>query len=450
VSPASLPRIAVLVSGGGSNLQALLDAGAQGRLPSGELALVLSDRAGAYALERARVARLPAVCLPRRGREAVDWERELLGLLREHRIDLLVLAGFLSILGPMVIQAYPGRILNVHPSLIPAFCGRGYYGLRVHEAALARGVKLTGATVHLVNEEPDGGPILLQQAVKVLPGDTPQSLQRRVMEQAEWQLLPLAVERVCHGLLTERNQHAMLDLCRLLRDNPYPGRGLVMGMDPSGGRALLAYFIMGRSENSRNRVFFEQDGELRIRLHKTQSAGDTDLILYRPTATYNRQLIVTNGDQTDTILVALSRGGSFESALRGRSFEPDAPHFTPRISGVMTLGADGVQTRLSILRAADSEGSACDRLFFEYPGLPGRGRFLHTYQGDGAPLPAFEGEPRAVAIPGDIPAFAKEIWDSLNVDNRVALWVRAVSLEGGPEESYLFNRHPVQKGEAHA
>lgn len=211
MSPVSLPRIAVLVSGGGSNLQALLDAGAQGRLPSGELALVLSDRAGAYALERARVARLPAVCLPRRGREAADWERELLGLLREHRIDLLVLAGFLSILGPMVIQAYPGRILNVHPSLIPAFCGRGYYGLRVHEAALARGVKLTGATVHLVNEEPDGGPILLQQAVKVLPGDTPQSLQRRVMEQAEWQLLPLAVERVCHGLLTERNQHAKND-----------------------------------------------------------------------------------------------------------------------------------------------------------------------------------------------------------------------------------------------
>ncbi|HPA60226.1 MAG TPA: IMP cyclohydrolase [Clostridia bacterium] len=241
-----------------------------------------------------------------------------------------------------------------------------------------------------------------------------------------------------------------LDLCRLLRDNPYPGRGLVMGLDPSGDKALQAYFIMGRSENSRNRVFFEQDGELRIRLHQARSAGDTDLILYRPTATCGRQLIVTNGDQTDTILAAVRRGGSFESALRGRSFEPDAPHFTPRISGMMILRPDGLQSSLSILRAADSQGSACDRLFFEYPGLPGQGRFLHTYLGDGAPLPAFEGEPRAVAIPGDIAGFAKGIWDSLNADNRVALWVRAVSLKGGTQESYLFNRHPAQKGATHA
>ena len=241
-----------------------------------------------------------------------------------------------------------------------------------------------------------------------------------------------------------------LDLCRLLRDNPYPGRGLVMGLDPSGDKALQAYFIMGRSENSRNRVFFEQDGELRIRLHQARSAGDTDLILYRPTATRGRQLIVTNGDQTDTILAAVNRGDSFESALRGRCFEPDAPHFTPRISGMMTLRPDGLQTSLSILRAADSQGSACDRLFFEYPGLPGQGRFLHTYLGDGAPLPAFEGEPRAVAIPGDIAGFAKGIWGSLNADNRVALWVRAVSLKGGTQESYLFNRHPAQKGATHA
>ncbi|HOQ63204.1 MAG TPA: IMP cyclohydrolase, partial [Clostridia bacterium] len=158
----------------------------------------------------------------------------------------------------------------------------------------------------------------------------------------------------------------------------------------------------------------------------------------------------TNGDQTDTILAAVRRGGSFESALRGRSFEPDAPHFTPRISGMMILRPDGLQSSLSILRAADSQGSACDRLFFEYPGLPGQGRFLHTYLGDGAPLPAFEGEPRAVAIPGDIAGFAKGIWDSLNADNRVALWVRAVSLKGGTQESYLFNRHPAQKGATHA
>ena len=192
--------IAVLVSGGGTNLQALIDAERAGRLKSGRIALVVSDRPGAYALTRAENAGIETLTLVR---GAAGWEDKLLAALRGRGIRLVVLAGFLSILGAPIIAAYPGRILNVHPSLIPAFCGKGYYGLRVHQAALRRGVRLTGATVHLVNEEPDGGPILMQKAVPVLEGDTPETLQQRVMREAEWLLLPLAAEQVAHRLLEE-------------------------------------------------------------------------------------------------------------------------------------------------------------------------------------------------------------------------------------------------------
>lgn len=179
----------MLVSGGGTNLQALLDASARGELPDAEIALVVSNKEGAYALERAKKAGVEALYL---GPE--DFEAKLEAELAARGIGLIVLAGFLRILSPEFTARWPRRILNIHPSLIPAFCGRGYYGLRVHEAALARGVKLTGATVHFVNEIPDGGEIILQKAVPVLPGDTPELLQRRVMEQAEWQLLPKAVQ----------------------------------------------------------------------------------------------------------------------------------------------------------------------------------------------------------------------------------------------------------------
>ncbi|MDI9520459.1 MAG: phosphoribosylglycinamide formyltransferase [Bacillota bacterium] len=189
--------VAVLVSGGGTNLQALLDAGARGEIRHGKIALVLSDRKGAYALERAKKANIPALAFDRKelGLEAV--EAAFKSALEEHGIKIIVLAGFLSILSSDFIRQYEGRILNVHPSLIPAFCGPGFYGLKVHEAALSRGVKLTGATVHLVNEEADGGPILQQKAVKVLPSDTPQTLQKRVMEEAEWVILPQCVEELC-------------------------------------------------------------------------------------------------------------------------------------------------------------------------------------------------------------------------------------------------------------
>ena len=193
-------KIAVLVSGGGTNLQAILDSQARGENPHGRVALVVASKPGVYALERAEKAGVPGVVVCRKdyaGSEAFD--AALLAALRGHGIDLVVLAGFLSILGRGGRAAYPERILNVHPSLIPSFCGEGMYGLRVHQAALAKGVKVTGATVHFVNEVCDGGRILAQQAVAVLPGDTPEVLQKRVMEQAEWKLLPKAVAMVCSG-----------------------------------------------------------------------------------------------------------------------------------------------------------------------------------------------------------------------------------------------------------
>ncbi len=188
-------RIAVLVSGGGTNLQALLDAQQSGVLHSGEIVLVVSNNSKAYALERAAKAGVETAV-----RKGPAFEDELRVLLQQYRIDLIILAGFMRILSESFTSEWPNRILNVHPSLIPAFCGKGYYGLRVHEEALRRGVKVTGATVHFVNEIPDGGEIILQKAVDVLPGDTPEQLQRRVMEQAEWILLPQAAELVSKGV----------------------------------------------------------------------------------------------------------------------------------------------------------------------------------------------------------------------------------------------------------
>ena len=194
-------RVAVLVSGGGTNLQAIIDAKAAGKIPSAELALVLASNEKAYALTRAANAGIESTVLRKaKGEESSLYGERLLAVLREHRIDLVVLAGFLTILPENVIRAYDHRILNVHPSLIPSFCGDGFYGLRVHEAALAKGVKVTGATIHFVNEITDGGDIIAQKAVEVLPDDTPETLQKRVMVEAEWVLLPQAVETVAKSL----------------------------------------------------------------------------------------------------------------------------------------------------------------------------------------------------------------------------------------------------------
>ena len=199
-------RIAVFVSGGGTNLQALLDAQKSGALHSGQIALVVASKPGVYALERAAQAGVPSVVVSRKDcADQAEFEEKILAALEEHGIDLIVLAGFMSILSADFTRRFPDRILNVHPALIPSFCGKGFYGLKVHEAALAYGVKVTGATVHYVNEIPDGGQILLQKAVEILPGDTPEILQRRVMEQAEWILLPQATEIVAARLEHERS-----------------------------------------------------------------------------------------------------------------------------------------------------------------------------------------------------------------------------------------------------
>ena len=190
-------RICVFVSGGGTNLQALIDAQKSGIIKNGEIALVLSSNREAYALERAKKASIDSVCVVKKEfASQIDFENKVIEILEENKIDLIVLAGFMTILTEHFTSKYPKRIINVHPALIPSFCGKGFYGLHVHEAALSYGVKVTGATVHFVNEIPDGGEIILQKAVNIKKGDTPEVLQRRVMEQAEWKILPKAVELV--------------------------------------------------------------------------------------------------------------------------------------------------------------------------------------------------------------------------------------------------------------
>ncbi|MBQ7406993.1 MAG: phosphoribosylglycinamide formyltransferase [Clostridia bacterium] len=200
-------RIAVFVSGGGTNLQALINAQAENKIPDGEIALVLSSRADAYALKRAEAASIPTAVVSRKeAKSTEDFEAKILAALESHGIEMIVLAGFMSILSENFTARFPARILNVHPSLIPSFCGAGFYGLRVHEAALSYGVKVTGATVHFVNEIPDGGQILLQKAVEIREGDTPEILQKRVMEEAEWILLPKATAMVAKRIRDEKTE----------------------------------------------------------------------------------------------------------------------------------------------------------------------------------------------------------------------------------------------------
>ena len=200
-------NIAVFVSGGGTNLQALIDAQKAGIIHSGDIKVVIASREGVYALERAKKAGIPAMAVQKKDFPSQqDYEQKLIDVLESYDIDMIVLAGFLSILSRDFIRHYRNRIINVHPSLIPSFCGKGYYGLKVHEAALSYGVKVTGATVHYVNEVPDGGQIIYQKAVDIQPDDTPETLQRRVMEQAEWILLPRAAEKVCSDIVKEKSE----------------------------------------------------------------------------------------------------------------------------------------------------------------------------------------------------------------------------------------------------
>ena len=229
------------------------------------------------------------------------------------------------------------------------------------------------------------------------------------------------------------------DLGALLVGNPYPGRGIVLGVSPDGKWAVTAYFIMGRSVNSRNRVFENTEDGIRTKAFDESAMTDPSLIIYHPVRKVGKDLVVTNGDQTDTIRDFLLEGQTFEAALRTREFEPDGPNWTPRISGLQS--SDG-SCKLSILKSADISGKYCIRETFEYPPVPGVGRFIHTYQGDGEPLPSFSGEPEEVGIGNDIDAFGNMLWENLNSDNKVSLYVRYTRIDSNGEfESRIYNKN---------
>lgn len=222
----------------------------------------------------------------------------------------------------------------------------------------------------------------------------------------------------------------------------YPGRGIVLGRSTEGAHAIIAYFIMGRSENSRNRLFVAEGDGLRTQAHDPRKLTDPSLIIYAPVRVLGGRTIVTNGDQTDTIHDALAAGGSFEDALRTRTFEPDGPNWTPRISGLLSLSEGGLSYKLSILKSAEGDPEVALRFFFEYGTPPaGHGHFLHTYAGDGDPLPSFHGEPTPVRLDGDIDAFTRTLWERLDPENRVALFVRFLPLKGQPHEDRIINSH---------
>ena len=223
--------------------------------------------------------------------------------------------------------------------------------------------------------------------------------------------------------------------------NRYPGRGIVVGQSCDGTKAVIAYFIMGRSENSRNRVFVERDGAVFTEPFDVSKLEDPSLIIYAAVRTFGDHLIVTNGDQTDTVYDGLAEGKSFYEALESRCFEPDAPNFTPRISAEAVFGSGSFRYRMSILKSADAEGSACNRFGYDYAPVAGLGHFIHTYECDGNPLPTFAGEPTRIAVPGSIDEFADEIWNSLNEDNKISLYVSYTDLASGETDCRLFNKN---------
>ena len=231
-----------------------------------------------------------------------------------------------------------------------------------------------------------------------------------------------------------------LDLTQLLQSNPYPGRGIVLGRSADDTKAVIAYFIMGRSENSRNRVFVETPDGIRTQAFDPSKMTDPSLIIYNPVRVFGASIIVTNGDQTDTIREGLAAGKTFSQALHTRTFEPDEPNYTPRISGLVKKDGDYV---LSILKSADGDPASCRRYFYAYEKpLSGQGHFIHTYMGDGNPLPSFEGEPEQIAITSETPEeFAQLIWNSLNEENKVSLFVRYIDIMTGNWETVILNKH---------
>ena len=235
------------------------------------------------------------------------------------------------------------------------------------------------------------------------------------------------------------NVYETKSMAQRLDGNTYPGRGIVLGVTPDGKKAVAAYFIMGRSVNSRNRVFIQENDGIRTEAHDPALMKDPHLIIYHPVRELGNGLIVTNGDQTDTIWEYAARGESWEAALRTRMFEDDGPNWTPRISGLL---AGNGSYKMSILKAADPEGTACARFFWEYPATAGLGHFLHTYVCDGNPvIPTFQGEPERVSIPADIDAFTNELWTNLDENNKISLFVRYTDLESGAVEQRIINKH---------
>ena len=237
------------------------------------------------------------------------------------------------------------------------------------------------------------------------------------------------------------NIYKVNNIGELIADNPYVGRGIVIGKTADGKKAATAYFIMGRSKNSRNRVFVKREDALFTEPFDASLVEDPSLIIYAALRRYENKLIVTNGDQTDTIFEGLKAGKCFRGALKSRAFEPDAPNFTPRISGMLTFEEGDFTYQMSILKSIDAEGSECARYTFDYPAMPGLGHFIHTYVTDGNPIPTFQGEPERVEIPNDIDELTNTLWNALNDDNKISLYVVYTDLATGAAEERLINKN---------
>ncbi len=233
-----------------------------------------------------------------------------------------------------------------------------------------------------------------------------------------------------------------IDICKELRENEYPGRGIIIGNSADGKSAVIAYFIMGRSENSRNRVFVEDGSGIRTQAFDPAKLEDPSLIIYAPVRVLGNKTIVTNGDQTDTIYELMDKQMTFEQALRTREFEPDVPNYTPRISGIVHRIDGGFNYALSILKSADGNPASCRRYTFSYNNpIPGQGHFIHTYMHDGTPLPSFEGEPKQIAVPNSAEELADMLWQNLNNDNKVSLFVRYIDIKSGKTDSRIINKN---------
>ena len=237
------------------------------------------------------------------------------------------------------------------------------------------------------------------------------------------------------------NIYKINDIAELIKDNSYVGRGIVIGKTEDSKKAAFAYFIMGRSNNSRNRIFTEKDGNIYTEPFDASKVEDPSLIIYAAVRNLDNKMIDTNGDQTDTIFDGVKAGLSFADSLKSREFEPDAPNLTPRISGMLTFENNDFSYEMSILKSADADGTACNRYTFSYPSLSGLGHFIHTYVCDGDPIPTFQGEPERVAIPSDIDEFTNSLWNALNEDNKISLYVRYIDLSNGEQESRLINKN---------